>query len=392
MSVESAQKDVASRQREIARLQKEKGREAERASGAAKKAAAATSAAARTSSASTAQSKLRDARRYHEEAASRQQRVASYESKLAAEHRRLVDAQKRLGDEQERLARRQLSAQQKAAREHERQLRSISGELDDHSQFQERIRNVVEKLELLPDRITVIFFALDPRDQTELLLGEEVRAIADTIRRSEHRDAVRLESRWAVRPLDLLQTINERRPEVVHFSGHGSQRDELLFQDDVGATKTVSKQAIVQLMAATSGHIKLVFFNACYTRAQAEAVVKHVPAAIGMNTAIGDDAARVFSAAFYSAIGFGLSVRKAFEQAKVALMLEGIPEDSIPELFLAQGVDGDALVLVTAKAVVDTPSSVPEAVVATQIMTRRVDVTLSLVGSANALAHVSVVA
>lgn len=43
---------------------------------------------------------------------------------------------------------------------------------------------------------------------------------------------------------------------------------------------------------------------------------------IGMNTSIGDDAARVFAAQFYSSIGFGLSIQKAFDQAKAALMLE----------------------------------------------------------------------
>ncbi len=65
-----------------------------------------------------------------------------------------------------------------------------------------------------------------------------------------------------------------------------------------------------------------------------------------MNTSIGDDAARVFSASFYLAIGFGLCVRKAFEQARAALMLESIPEQSTPELFVTVGLDADDLVLV----------------------------------------------
>ena len=157
-------------------------------------------------------------------------------------------------------------------------------------------------------------------------MDEEARAIAEMIRKSKHRDAVNLESRWAVRPLDVLQAINELRPRIVHFSGHGSDRDEIVFLDNDGGSKFVSKEAIVQTIAA-SGDMELVFFNTCYSRGQAEAVVKHVTAAIGMNTDIGDEAARVFAAQFYSAIGFGLSVRKAFDQAKAALMLEGIEEE-----------------------------------------------------------------
>ena len=52
----------------------------------------------------------------------------------------------------------------------------------------------------------------------------------------------------------------------------------------------------------------------------------HVDVAIGMNTSIGDEAALVFASQFYSSIGFGKSIKTAFDQAKAALMLEGIPE------------------------------------------------------------------
>jgi len=53
-----------------------------------------------------------------------------------------------------------------------------------------------------------------------------------------------------------------------------------------------------------------------------------------MNTAIGDDAARVFSAQFYSAIGFSHSIQQAFDQVKAALLLEGIREELTPELIV----------------------------------------------------------
>jgi hypothetical protein len=90
----------------------------------------------------------------------------------------------------------------------------------------------VQELKRLPERITVLFLAANPRDQQQLSLDEEVRAIGEMIRKSEHRDAVRLESRWAVRPLDVLQAINECTPRIVHFSGHGSDDDEIIFVDD----------------------------------------------------------------------------------------------------------------------------------------------------------------
>jgi hypothetical protein len=75
-------------------------------------------------------------------------------------------------------------------------------------------------------------------------------------------------------------------------------------------------------------------------------VVQYVDVAIGMTTSIEDEAARVFSAQLSSSIGFGHSVKKAFEQARTALMLEGIPEEDTPELFARDGVPAESVVLV----------------------------------------------
>lgn len=98
-------------------------------------------------------------------------------------------------------------------------------------------------------------------------------------------------------------------------------------------------------MMASSSDIRLVFFNTCYSYNQAEAVTKHVEAAIGMNTSIGDEAARVFSSQFYSSIGFGLSIKSA-EQAKALVKMEGLDEEDTPELFVQDGLDANDLIIV----------------------------------------------
>lgn len=163
---------------------------------------------------------------------------------------------------------------------------------------------------------------------------------------AEYRDSVGLESRWAVRTGDLLQAVNEVKPRVVHFSGHGSKDDEFVFEDEVGKPKLVSKEAITRFIEVGSDHVQVVIFNACYTRDQAEEAVRHVDVAIGMNAPISDEAAWKFAEQFYSAIGFGASVRRAFDQAIVRLGLENLPEEKTPELFVREGVDPDEVVLV----------------------------------------------
>lgn len=356
MSVDSYRRDIQRAQDEIAKLQRDKSRQADKIADLYRKINSANEAVGRSTSASAASSKLRDIQRYQDDVARAQKEIASLEEKIAREQTRLNDAQKRLAQEEERelqrqqreLAermRKQKEASDRAAREHERRMREIDTTLADHQELHMVTLSAIQRLSQLPEKIKVLFLAASPLDQNHLRLDEECRAVAEMIRKSEHRDAVELQSWWATRPLDVLQAINEHKPRIVHFSGHGSKDDEIIFQDDAGMTKAVTKEAIVQVMAV-SGHVQLVFFNTCYSRGQAEAVVKHVTAAIGMKTSIGDTAARVFAAQFYSAIGFGLSVKQAFDQAKAALMLEGIPEQDTPELFVSDGVDAGSLILV----------------------------------------------
>lgn len=346
MSVDQYRREVERYQKEIARLTQEKAREEGKAAAERKRAHEATMAASRSSSLSIIQSKMRDAQRHKGNAVGAQKKVADLESRIAREHTRMNDAARRLSRAQEQLDKRKTADLRRDEAARAQQLSTVHGRLARHDMLHRHTAAALQRLQEPPERLTVLFLASNPIDQAALRLDEEARAIGEMIRKSEHRDAVRLESRWAVQPMDVLQAINECRPGVVHFSGHGSEDDEIIFQDSQGRAKAVPKVALVQTMLAGSGEIQLVFFNTCFSRAQAEAVVAHVPCAIGMNTSIGDQAARVFSSQFYSAVGFGLSVGQSFQQAKAALMLEGIKEEQTPELLTAEDIDANQLFLV----------------------------------------------
>ncbi len=181
-------------------------------------------------------------------------------------------------------------------------------------------------------KITVLFLAANAVKKNQLGLDEEIRAITEKIRASEHRDLLHLVSSWSVRADDLLQSLNEHDPTIVHFSGHGSTEGEIILVDNSGAAKPVSKVALKSLFKTLRKSVRVVVLNACYSRSQAEAIAETIDCVIGMNAAIGDQAAIVFAASFYRALGFGVSVKEAFEQGKVALQLEGIPEETTPEL------------------------------------------------------------
>ncbi|GAC1392727.1 MAG: hypothetical protein NVSMB38_17290 [Ktedonobacteraceae bacterium] len=137
----------------------------------------------------------------------------------------------------------------------------------------------------------------------------------------------------------MIQYLNQHKPQIVHFSGHGSQTGEIILVDSSGSPKPVSPRAIKALFTTLRDNIQLVVLNACYSRLQAEAIIEIIDCVIGMNDTIGDRAATIFAASFYRAIGFGRSVQEAFDQGKAALLLEGIPEESTPELVVKAGVD-----------------------------------------------------
>jgi tetratricopeptide (TPR) repeat protein len=191
--------------------------------------------------------------------------------------------------------------------------------------------------------VKILFLASNPDATSPLYLDEEIRSITNKIRASDYRDVLELVSLWAVRPDDLLQALNEHKPQIVHFSGHGSTTGEIVLMDHNRQVKPVSAAALKMLFTTLKGNIQLVVLNACYSQTQAEAITEVVDCAIGMSTAVGDEAAIAFAASFYRAVGFGCSIQAAFDQGITALLLDGIPEDRTPELLVKGGIDPSKL-------------------------------------------------
>jgi len=198
----------------------------------------------------------------------------------------------------------------------------------------------------MADKVKILFLAANPKDTSKLRLDEEIREIQARIRSADFRDHFDLLSRWAVRPDDLLQALNEVRPHIVHFSGHGCQASELVLEDDAGNAKPVAEAALVALFKHVKDNIRLVVLNACHSEAQAKAISNEIDCTIGMNQGIGDAAAITFASWFYGALAFGRSVGEAFEQGRTAIMLNGVAEETTPALLARPGCDALKVVFV----------------------------------------------
>jgi len=109
---------------------------------------------------------------------------------------------------------------------------------------------------------------------------------------------------------------------------------------DQSGERLVAADALADLFRVLKDGIRVVVLNACYSDVQALAIVEQIDFVIGMSDSIGDEAARVFAAAFYRGLAFGRSVRTAFELGINELKLVGFSEDdAIPRLLVRSGVD-----------------------------------------------------
>lgn len=181
--------------------------------------------------------------------------------------------------------------------------------------------------------ITILFLAANPTDTTRLKLGEESQAIDQALHQTEFREKFHLETYHAVRGGDLQSYLLRYKPDIVHFSSHGSSAGEIILQTGTGDCQPVSVEALSQLFKALrNDKIRCVVLNACYSERQAQEIAKYVDCVIGMSQAIGDKAAISFAVAFYQALGYGRDVRIAFDLGCAEIKLENLAEKDIPKL------------------------------------------------------------
>lgn len=180
--------------------------------------------------------------------------------------------------------------------------------------------------------VKILFLAANPTDTSPLRLSEEIREIDLALRQAKYRHRFEIEQQWAVRVSDLQDHLLRYQPDIVHFSGHGSEAIGIVLEDQSGSSQFVSTRAISELFHTLRDNIKCVVLNACYSESQAQAIADDIPCVVGMNKEIGDQAAISFASAFYRGLGYGRDVGTAFELGVGQIDLEGLEEQDTPQI------------------------------------------------------------
>lgn len=159
-----------------------------------------------------------------------------------------------------------------------------------------------------------------------------------------------MEHRPAATAEDLIDALNDIRPHLVHFSGHG-WNGGIVF--DNGSLEDpqehpVEFDLLAQVLAATSTPPRVLVLNACETLDGADLLLPAVPVIIAMSDTIDDTAAIVFARRFYAAIASAQPVGIALAQAKAAMRLATPDDADLPQVAMRDDIDADSLVLVRA--------------------------------------------
>jgi hypothetical protein len=181
-------------------------------------------------------------------------------------------------------------------------------------------------------KISILFLAADPTDASRLRLGEESREIQEKLQLSRLRDRFVFNQRMSVRPQDISQALLDLQPDIVHFSGHGTETGELCFESLDGKAHPVSPGALADLFGQFSDRVDCVVLNACFSRKQAAAIARHIDYVIGMKKEIDDRAAIAFAVGFYQGLGGGRTIEEAFQLGCIQIRLQNVPGHLTPVL------------------------------------------------------------
>lgn len=174
---------------------------------------------------------------------------------------------------------------------------------------------------------TILVLAANPRDQKKLKLKTEVKAIKDGVRRFNDGSQFKVESVWETQTIEIHRAIDEYQPQIIHFCGHGSQSEGLVFTDEHEKSQPINGKALARLFddKFTQKHLECVVLNACYSDSQSDEISKYVDYVVGVTNRVSDKTAITFSIGLYESLSAGRTFEDAFKRS---LAIVGCVEDS----------------------------------------------------------------
>jgi CHAT domain len=175
--------------------------------------------------------------------------------------------------------------------------------------------------------------AAAPDDKIYVNVIKEGTEIQQTL--DGQRDKFQFIHRLGITKDHFLDDLERYRPDILHFSGHGTEHSSLVFQDG----DELSSEQLEKTFQSLPFKISVVFLNSCYSKHQARSISKYVDYIIGMKKPVSDEAAIIFSSKFYKSLLKNINYKEAFSDAIAYLSYYLESESSIPKLITSHGFD-----------------------------------------------------
>lgn len=191
---------------------------------------------------------------------------------------------------------------------------------------------------MTPGPIRILFLSANPRSDL-IDLDTEFRRVSEEI---QNDDRFKLISRDDVTAAKLQDAIRDEKPHILHFSGHGMDKQgDLVLQKDRGGGQTLPLDTLANVLKTLRDVIplRIVVLNACWTLENADALRNVVDAVVGMTHEIDSESAVNFAQAFYGALKSGLPLPDAVNYGKDRIDLKSLPDSAIPDFRARHGID-----------------------------------------------------
>jgi tetratricopeptide (TPR) repeat protein len=197
--------------------------------------------------------------------------------------------------------------------------------------------------------LRVLVVSSSPKDKLQLDVADESQRLLDATEKARANGSLIVDTLPGATLKTLRTRLQESPVHILHFIGHGdfderSQAGVLFFENESGDSKEVTGELLAVLLG-NHPSIRLVVLNACHGARTSQRdpfagvsqslLRRGLPAAIAMQFAITDKAARVFAESFYGALANGYAVDAALVEARAALYVDELAAEwGTPVLFM----------------------------------------------------------
>lgn len=172
--------------------------------------------------------------------------------------------------------------------------------------------------------LKILVCVAEPNDLPSTQSGDEVESILAAIDKLGQQQIVDILVLRGAQRDSLRKALEEFRPHVFHFVGHGDQRGQvsgLLLQRNDGSSEFLAAD-ILQELLRQCGTVLVAVLNACESHLAAITLARQGIAAVGMQDPIRSEAAINFGRCLYEALATGMQFDAAVNCARFAVRLE----------------------------------------------------------------------